>query len=178
MRHVALCVAALVVLTAAQEEALWIEHFDEKSGRKFYYHEKTRETTWSAPAGVKIKYMDGDHGTSSETSTTPQRGGSAGLVMLSILLPIALPFLGLICARRARCFLSLAWYLCGLFLNTRSDRPACCGANIGRLLLERVKGGLGRVRPPAARAINPPVQLCLTACAAVRALCATVCSMH
>ena len=81
-------------------EELWIEHFDKASGKNFYYEEKTRKTSWEAPAGAKIKYMNSDEqqqarGGGSGGGGSGKSSGNAGMVILAILLPIGLPFLAL-----------------------------------------------------------------------------------
>ena len=87
--------------TAAPEAAAdadageWIEHFDKSSGKPFYYHAVSRKTAWEPPAGAKVRYMDASERGGSSASGGKSGGSSAGLVMLSILLPIGLPFLGL-----------------------------------------------------------------------------------
>lgn len=105
MRHrnwslVALLVLCFAAASRAQEEAAdsgeWVEHFDKASGKPFYYHSVTRQTAWEPPAGAKVKYMEAD-GDSAKTAAGKGGGGSsAGMVMLAILLPIGLPFIGLL----------------------------------------------------------------------------------
>ena len=65
--------------------------------RRFYYHETTRESKWTPPAGARIKYMDGTTSTASTSSSSRARAGGAntGYVILGLLTPIVLPLLGL-----------------------------------------------------------------------------------
>ena len=79
---------------------MWIEHFDKQSGKPFFYHSVSRETAWEAPAGAKVQYMSeaerGGGGSSSGGGTAKAGSSNAGLVTLALVLPIALPMIGLL----------------------------------------------------------------------------------
>ena len=76
-------------------EELWIEHFDKASGKNFYYEEKTRKTSWEAPAGAKIKYMNSDEQQQARRQRRRRRASPSTPPGHSRILPIGLPFLAL-----------------------------------------------------------------------------------
>jgi len=100
----ALVFCLLMSATAQDEDAgddesggVWIEHFDKASGKNFYYHSATRKTSWEAPAGAKVRYIDGasDGGGSSGRSSSKKSGTSSTWVLLGLLMPILVPLLAL-----------------------------------------------------------------------------------
>ena len=98
-------IATLAAAQDAEDEGSWIEHFDKKSGKHFYYHSKTRETAWEAPAGAKIQFLqqDDSDGASKAAGKAAGGGSNTGVVMLALLSPIVLPLLGLACERYVPC---------------------------------------------------------------------------
>ena len=42
----------------ADDEDVWIQHMDDKSGKPFFYHSRTRETSWEAPAAARVRYLN------------------------------------------------------------------------------------------------------------------------
>ena len=81
------------------DAGVWVEHFDKQSGKPFFYHSVSRETAWEAPAGAKVQYMNEAErggGGSSGGGTAKAGSGNAWLVTLALMLPIALPMIGLL----------------------------------------------------------------------------------
>ena len=91
-----LLLVGCVAFAAAQAEAEpeeWIESYDKASNKKFYYNSVSRESSWEAPAGAKIKYMSADESFSQSSSSTKSDGGN-GLMILGIILVPMLLLLG------------------------------------------------------------------------------------
>lgn len=96
----ALLLAAAV--PAAADEAEWIESYDKASNKKFYYNSVSRESSWEAPAGAKIKYMSADESFSQSSSSRKSDGGNGLLIFGIVVVPMLLLFGGLwIVAQRA-----------------------------------------------------------------------------
>ena len=54
MSH-SLAAAALVACSVLQPAAAgWVESYDKKSNKKFYYDEETRKTQWEKPAALHV----------------------------------------------------------------------------------------------------------------------------
>lgn len=91
----ALLAALLVAAPVAADDAEWIESYDKASSKKFYYNSVSRESSWEAPAGAKVKYLSADE-SSSQSSSTKADGGN-GLTTLSIIVaPMVLLMGGLV----------------------------------------------------------------------------------
>ena len=81
-----LAAAALVACALQPATAGWVESYDKKSNKKFYYDEETRKTQWEKPDGVDIKYLDDDptmSGGSRRRATSPQYGASGATTGVS-----------------------------------------------------------------------------------------------
>jgi len=91
-RSSAFWLIAFLCCAAAQDE--WIESYDKASNKMFYYHSKTRESAWEAPAGAKIRYATESKGTAGSGEAKP--GVSYWLVFFAFIIPIGLPVLGLL----------------------------------------------------------------------------------
>ena len=77
-------------------EGEWVEHFDRKSGKNFYYHSVSRKTAWEAPPGAPIKYMEAAERGGEGGEAASGGGGTGGIIMLTLALTFGLPFLGLL----------------------------------------------------------------------------------
>jgi len=74
----------------------WVEHFDKASGKPFFYNDLLKQTAWEAPAGARVRLMGVGGGSGGAGSASAATGGHASLVVLAVVLPIALPILGLL----------------------------------------------------------------------------------
>jgi hypothetical protein len=64
--------------------------------RRFYYHSKTRESSWEIPEGARVTYMEGgETGEGSASKRAKKDGTSSMWVLVGLLVPIVLPLLGL-----------------------------------------------------------------------------------
>ena len=90
--------AAAEVPAEEAGEGEWVEHFDKKSGKNFYYNSVSRKTAWEAPPGATVKYMNAaERGEGGEGGEAASGGsGNGGIVMLALSLTFGLPFLGLL----------------------------------------------------------------------------------
>ena len=102
-----LAAAALVACCVLQPAAAgWVESYDKKSNKKFYYDEETRKTQWEKPDGVDIKYLDDDPTVSG--GSKQQKGAGAVTVLAAVMTPVVLVFGGLLFLYwRVRCRPSL-----------------------------------------------------------------------
>ena len=96
-----------LLLHAAQadvDDDVWIEHFDKESAKPFYYHSRTRETALTPPADASVRYMNSFEAdpTQKKDRSSSSPSPSSGIITMAIILPIALPMLGLLlCAQIA-----------------------------------------------------------------------------
>ncbi len=51
-----LAAAALVACALHPSSAGWVESYDKKSNKKFYYDEETRKTQWEKPDGEREEH--------------------------------------------------------------------------------------------------------------------------
>lgn len=95
-RTLALALLLLAGSAAQEDDGEWVQHYDKASGKPFYYHSKTRESAWEPPVGAKVKYSEeGATSGGSSESSKKDAGLGAGWVMMAMVLPILLPFIGL-----------------------------------------------------------------------------------
>ena len=105
MSH-SLAAAALVACALQPATAGWVESYDKKSNKKFYYDEETRKTQWEKPDGVDIKYLDDDPTVGG--GSKQQKGAGAVTVLAAVMTPVVLVFGGLLFLYwRVRCGPSL-----------------------------------------------------------------------
>ena len=121
-----LAAAALVACALQPATAGWVESYDKKSNKKFYYDEETRKTQWEKPSGVDIKFLDDDP----TVSGGGQKGGaSAVTVLAAVMTPVVLVFGGLVFLYwRVRCCPSLR------LATLASAAPPCCCRRCRRAL--------------------------------------------
>ena len=101
-----LAAAALVACALQPATAGWVESYDKKSNKKFYYDEETRKTQWEKPDGVDIKYLDDDPTVGG--GSKQQKGAGAVTVLAAVMTPAVLVFGGLVFLYwRVRCCPSL-----------------------------------------------------------------------
>ena len=115
-----LLAAAALVACALQPAATgWVESYDKKSNKKFYYDEETRKTQWEKPDGVDIKFLDDDPTVGS--GSTKQKGAGAVTVLAAVMTPVVLVFGGLaLLYWRVRCRPTLR------HASLASAAPPCC----------------------------------------------------
>ena len=99
--------AALVACSVLRPAAAgWVESYDKKSNKKFYYDEETRKTQWEKPDGVDIKFLDDDPTVGG--GSKQQKGAGAVTVLAAVMTPVVLVFGGLLFLYwRVRCGPSL-----------------------------------------------------------------------
>ena len=101
-----LAAAALVACALQPATAGWVESYDKKSNKKFYYDEETRKTQWEKPDGVDIKFLDDDPTVGG--GSKQQMGAGAVTVLAAVMTPVVLVFGGLLFLYwRVRCGPSL-----------------------------------------------------------------------
>ena len=101
-----LAAAALVACALQPATAGWVESYDKKSNKKFYYDEETRKTQWEKPDGVDIKFLDDDPTVGG--GSKQQKGAGAVTVLAAVMTPVVLVFGGLLFLYwRVRCGPSL-----------------------------------------------------------------------
>ena len=102
-----LAAAALVACALHPSSAGWVESYDKKSNKKFYYDEETRKTQWEKPDGNDIKYLDDDPTVGG--GSKQQKGAGAVTVLAAVMTPAVLVFGGLVFLYwRVRCCLASA----------------------------------------------------------------------
>ena len=83
--------AALVACSVLRPAAAgWVESYDKKSNKKFYYDEETRKTQWEKPDGVDIKFLDDDPTVGG--GSKQQKGAGAVTVLAAVMTPVVLVF--------------------------------------------------------------------------------------
>ena len=87
--------AALVACSVLRPAAAgWVESYDKKSNKKFYYDEETRKTQWEKPDGNDIKYLDDDPTVGG--GSKQEKGAGAVTVLAAVMTPVVLVFGGLL----------------------------------------------------------------------------------
>ena len=122
-----LCTLALLLLVAAARGAaalegtgVWVEHFDDASGKKYYFNEATRSTAWEPPAGAEVRYMAS--GGQPRDAAAAEEGGSGVLMVGLVLPPFLLVFGVLFCLYAQASIEGLSGALRGM--RARRDRSA------------------------------------------------------